>query len=1547
MEKLHPAPIPFIKKVRSSVTTDGSKTANSQDDDDDKSNYASFSFYISDGGEEENASKAVIKVKKFEWGSPEEWCKLREQVDELAKSMDCHAENDENTVKQRKIMQAVLTGKGLEIFNTKSTERKTANDALNAATRKTEAQVFKLVLNDMAKKIFLKPEAAYNVQKHFMKTQLRIGNMTVDDFCDRLEKVNKYLVYFPKFRGTGPRPMAGNELMEVLDRAKRPEWVAKMLEQGRVSWSFENYDELKDFYRQLEQSEEARKILHAATAQRKKTSKRKSSDNEKSAGQGDGRERKRHRNSRSNNKKCGQCGKPGHETADCWELEKNAGKRPKGYKTKGNITKEQVFAAVKLYQSQQQAEARAKKPDTRRKRQITIDDSSDEETDNLGLHNTDSGSDSESSTGKRKVRVRRHVRFNRNVTTHIFDPKSTPKSDLKNSDKCLHKNAYFSTETAFPFVERIPAKKRTKNSHFSAEVIVEIEDRDGNLVPIRALLDTGTSKTIMLRKFVKKGRAKGYKGKSTVWQTLGGTYTTKRKALLDFKFPELSTTREVSWVCHVDDRTESKTALYDMIIGMDLMCDIGIYVNTKDKTVVWEDIAVPLKERGDLQDTAMCELLYHVVQEPEILKEAEERHARILDADYSKVELEEYVKELTYLSSEEQQQLKNSLMKFDTLFSGGLGTLNIKPIHLELIDGAKPYHSKAYPVPQSLERTTKKEIERLSGITVLERDSDTEWAAPTFIQPKKTGDVRVLTDFRRLNAVLKRKPFPLPKINDVLQKLANFKYATAIDLSMGYYHIPLDEESQKLCTTILPWGKYKYKRLPMGIKNSPDIFQSIMNELLGDLDYCRVYLDDILITSSGSFAEHLQKMETVLSRLQKANFRANVRKCFFGKGELEYLGYWVTRQSIQPQPKKVEAILRLQAPKTKRQLRHFLGMVNYYRDMWQRRSHILAPLTSLVSKDAKYIWGKEQDKAFKEMKRVISEKTQLYLPDFNKEFHIYTDASDYQLGAVIMQDDKPLAFYSRKMNNAQKRYTTGEQELLSIVETLKEFRNILLGQKLIVHTDHKNIVYGKLSNDRIVRWRLLLEEYGPEYVHIKGKDNIVADALSRLDITQNNSEHSEDRKAQNDHEDDNETEGQICACALAVLKIDEAHAPILTREEQAYALTRKKQVDEEKFPLLPSLIQREQRKDKKLKEKMKAKPESFKTKQIEGASVIVNKEGKIAIPESLQDRILHWYHQYLVHPGERRMELTLKQTMTWPSMAEDVKRVVKNCKQCQLCKPRKNYGHLPVKQIGETKPWNRVDVDMIGPLSVDTPSGKRYLRALTMIDPNTGWFEVKDVPDATSKRCMEAMDDVWLSRYPRPEYLGYDGGSEFKSVFDDMRQNYGMGKAQSTPYNPQANGVIERVHQVLNNCLKTFELENRELDAVDPWTPFLSASAFAIRSTIHTTLGATPAQLVFGRDMLLPMTFEADWAMIRQRRQTEAEKNNRKENKKRIRHKYKVNDKVLLTIPGIKPKLHTPRQGPYKVTRVYTNGTIRIRRGHVTERVNIRRVTPFFENDSN
>jgi hypothetical protein len=176
----------------------------------------------------------------------------------------------------------------------------------------------------------------------------------------------------------------------------------------------------------------------------------------------------------------------------------------------------------------------------------------------------------------------------------------------------------------------------------------------------------------------------------------------------------------------------------------------------------------------------------------------------------------------------------------------------------------------------------------------------------------------------------------------MIHSMEGFTFASALDLNMGYYHIKLDADAQKLCTIVFPWGKYKYKRLPMGIKIAPDVFQNVMSKLVQDMEYVKTYLDDLLILTNSSFKDHLLKLEMVLARLSTAGMRVNISKSKFFAEQIEYLGYWITRKSIQPMRNKVEAIIHIKAPKTRKELRQFIGIVNYYRNMWFRRSELLA-----------------------------------------------------------------------------------------------------------------------------------------------------------------------------------------------------------------------------------------------------------------------------------------------------------------------------------------------------------------------------------------------------------------------------------------------------------------------------------------------------------------------------------------------------------------------------------------------------------------------------
>jgi len=818
-------------------------------------------------------------------------------------------------------------------------------------------------------------------------------------------------------------------------------------------------------------------------------------------------------------------------------------------------------------------------------------------------------------------------------------------------------------------------------------------------------------------------------------------------------------------------------------------------------------------------------------------------------------------------------------------------------------------NAKAYPVPKAYEGTLKLEIDRLVQAGVLRKVNRSEWAFPTFIIPKKDGSVRVITDFRELNKRIKRIPYPLPKIQDLLLKLEGFTYGTSLDLNMGYYHIELDPFSSQLCTFVLPWGKYEYTRLPMGLCNSPDIFQEKMSELMLGLEFVKVYIDDLLTLTKGDLDDHLRCLGKVLDRISLAGLKVNAKKSFFAKGELEYLGYWITRKGISPVLSKIDAMKALKEPTNKKELRSFIGLINFYRDMWQKRSDLLSPLSALTSKTVPWKWTETEQKAFEAIKQMISKETLLTFPNFQMPFYVHADASKYQLGGVISQDNKPIAFYSRKLNSAQINYTTGERELLSIVETLKAYRNILLGQQIIVYTDHKNLTYKNSSGERIMRWRLILEEFGPTFIYIKGERNIVADALSRLDT---NNQPSNNMKPP--------TQPRLAEA----LGFEEADLP------------------RNAFPLKFSTIQHQQQKDTKLVQLSTSNPDyhlmAFRggDKDVE----LICYKGKIAIPSSLQLRVTQWYHTYLAHPGETRTEQTIRQHFHWNNLRDTVHKICHTCGVCQKNKKtHKKYGQVPEKEA-EANPWDKLCVDLIGPYNMKRETGNLTLWCVTMIDPATGWFEMKEIPNKRADVIANIVEQTWLTRYPWPTQMIFDRGSEFMAEFAKMiKDDYGITKKPITARNPQANAIIERIHQTIGNIIRTFNIE--EVDEADPWSGILAATMFAVRATYHTTTQATPMQLVFQRDAILNIPYQVNWDLIRKRKQTKIKENNQKENKKRIKYTYSKGDQVLYkNIEGA--KFDPIWDGPFTIKEIYNNGTIKMDVGAMDKIVNIRNIRPYF-----
>ena len=475
------------------------------------------------------------------------------------------------------------------------------------------------------------------------------------------------------------------------------------------------------------------------------------------------------------------------------------------------------------------------------------------------------------------------------------------------------------------------------------------------------------------------------------WHTSNGDFQTKGKGDIQLKFFQYSNTKKVLVKPDIVeyDGVKVEKPVFDLILGTQTMDELGIVLDFKHKMITIDEIVLPMTAINQMPASKdkVLKLNNSLAEpkEPKSTEEATQRVVRILDANYKKADLQAVVNSCSHLNTDERKMLLKLLTDFEPLFDGTLGAWKTTPVSFELKEGARPFHGRAFPIPKVYKETIMKEIKRLCELGVLEWQPTSEWAAPSFIQPKKNKTVRFLTDFRELNKRLVRKPFPLPKISTVLQELEGFTFATALDLNMGYYTIRLDPDASRICTIIFPWGKYSYKRLPMGIAGSPDIFQAKMSELMATLEFVRTYLDDLLCITKGDLEDHLQRLREVLIRLRDAGLKINADKSKFCAHETEYLGYVLTRDGIKPQSNKVQAILALTPPTNVKELRRFLGMVQYYRDLWAKRSEMLAPLTDLVgecgqtkvtrakgTKKVPWHWDEVHQKAFDSVKATIA-----------------------------------------------------------------------------------------------------------------------------------------------------------------------------------------------------------------------------------------------------------------------------------------------------------------------------------------------------------------------------------------------------------------------------------------------------------------------------------------------------------------------------------------------------------------------------------------------
>jgi hypothetical protein len=383
-------------------------------------------------------------------------------------------------------------------------------------------------------------------------------------------------------------------------------------------------------------------------------------------------------------------------------------------------------------------------------------------------------------------------------------------------------------------------------------------------------------------------------------------------------FPEFSRSRRMdSFQAHVIE-TDCK---YDIILGRQELTKFAIDMSFSDLTIKFANVCRPMTNTAALKTVTTDALGYELYFD--LLLEEDDNDdvfaSEIKPSDYHEVNVKQVADSCEHLSPVQQKDLCKVLAKFQKLFSGKLGHYPHMKVHLDLQDNAVPSHKRAYPVPKSNMDVFKNELDNLVEHCVLERTGRSEWASPIFVVPKKDGRVRWVSDFRALNKYIKRKVYPMPRINEILARRSGYKFFTKIDISMQYYTFELDDESSELCTIATPFGLYKYKRLPMGICQSPDVAQEIMELVLRDIEELEVYIDDIGLFNT-DWKSHLKTVEEVLQRLEDNGFTVNPEKREWGVQETDWLGYWLTPIGLKPWQKKVQAILNMIKPENLTQL---------------------------------------------------------------------------------------------------------------------------------------------------------------------------------------------------------------------------------------------------------------------------------------------------------------------------------------------------------------------------------------------------------------------------------------------------------------------------------------------------------------------------------------------------------------------------------------------------------------------------------------------------
>ena len=720
-----------------------------------------------------------------------------------------------------------------------------------------------------------------------------------------------------------------------------------------------------------------------------------------------------------------------------------------------------------------------------------------------------------------------------------------------------------------------------------------------------------------------------------------------------------------------------------------------------------------------------------------------------------------------------------------------------------------PVYARARRLAPDQLVAAKAEFDKLQKLGIVRR-SKSAWASALQSVRKPDGSLRLCGDYRRLNSITKDDRYPIRHISDFNADVAGKTIFSKVDLYKGYHQVPVAPEDVHKTAVITPFGLFEFPFMPFGLKNAGQDFQRMMDAILRDIPHVFVYLDDILVASS-SEAEHIEDLRRLFDALSANGLIINRAKCIFGASSLEFLGYHVDANGVSPLPEKVDAIRRIPAPTSIKELQRFLGALNYYRRFVPHAAAILSPLyEALRGKPKSLQWTEACAIAFESAKDALANATMLVHPIDGAPLALTVDASVIAIGGVLEQNSdgqwKPLGFFSAPLHGKQTEWPPFDRELLAAHRGIRHFRPYLEGRQFTLYSDHNSLVPAvrKKSEPHTMRQSYQLSgiaEYTNDIRYIEGKANVVADALSRVILPSN-----------------------------AIPTLQSSINAVGPQGIDFVALAQDQAGDADTQRLLTD----------------GHTGLRFRTVRVNDIDLICDvSSGKARplVPETWRRRIFEAVHS-LSHPGVRATKKLITSRFIWPSAPSDVAKWASACIECQRSKIQEHV-QSPLQSFDmPEKRFQHIHVDLVGPL----PPSAGHNHLLTCVDRYTRWPEAIPLSDTSAISVASAFLHHWVARFGVPATVTSDRGPQFTSeLWRQLSSTVGYTLSPTTAYHPQANGMVERFHRTLKAALKA-----RCDDVGDKWHHQLPWILLGLRTTPKDDLNASPAELTFGDTLTIP-----------------------------------------------------------------------------------------------